>query len=198
MSGQVDAQLQKTNTHAAEMGQCTLVQPEPDPHVWGETYAFWCQTAMLALAAILAAIAVWRAGVIERRKAAAEVIFSSRRDDELRKAIRHVILLHAGDQNIARYAKADQLDTDASKLIRYALNHYEYISVGIQQHIYDEQIFFDSMHTTVKSLYSKTKPYIDEARGRLGAPTVYQEFEWLACRWKDRKVKPKKIHGQAN
>lgn len=184
------------NSNAAQTAatlQAAPQHPTESPKWLGETPAFWVQTAVLLLGAIFAYLAIRSSRAIERRKAAAEVIFSSRRDEELRKAVRHIATLHEGDQNIARFAKKEHMETDDSKLIRYALNHYEYISVGIAEGIYDERMFQNSSHSTVMKLYNRTKPFIDEARAQAGSQTIFQDFECLACRWREKPLKPKKI-----
>lgn len=159
--------------------------PEPIPRVLGEPYGFWCQTLVLIVAAIIAWIAVRTARSLERKKAAAGVIFSSRQDERLTDAVHTVSQLHDGDKNIAAYAKKEHRDTVQSKALQYALNHYEYVSVGISQDIYDEQIFKNSSYTTVTNLYKRTRAYIEAVRREIDSKTTWQEFECLACKWMD-------------
>jgi|SRR5580698_6267447 hypothetical protein len=161
-----------------------------EPRFLGESGAFWVQTGVLAVAAIFAFIAIVVSRRVSRRQAAIEAIFSSRRDEELIKAIRQIAILHGGDKNMAAYAK---VEGDEGKYIRYALNHYEYVSVGISQGIYDEKIFKSSSYTTMVSLYDRTKPFIDEVRNIKSSRTIYQEFECLACRWKEKPLKHKPV-----
>ena len=93
---------QETAT-AAHQWVCQIEQSEPSK-LLGETYGFWCQTATLAAAAVIAFLAVRTSRVIERRKAAAAAIFAGRRDEALTKAIRHIAALHDGDKNMAAFA----------------------------------------------------------------------------------------------
>lgn len=162
----------------------TQAVPEHVPTWLGETYGFWCQTFVLLLAAVIAGIAIKTSRSIERRKAAAGVIFSTRRDEQLRTALRVISELHADEtKNMATLAKKDNIDNEQAKAIRYALNHYEYISVGIAQQIYDEEIFKKSSFTTMTNLYNRTRPFIEAVRKNGGAVTTWQEFECLACKW---------------
>jgi Domain of unknown function (DUF4760) len=130
---------------------------------------------------------------IERRKAAAEVIFSTRKDSDLLSSLHKISVIHFSSINIATFAKNDKNGTDDAQSIRYALNHYEYIAVGIDQGIYDEDIFKHSHYSTVLKLYEHTKSYIAERRRIIGRQTTYQEFECLACRWKENPLKHKPI-----
>jgi hypothetical protein len=164
-----------------------------DPTILGETYGFWCQTLVLLGAAILAWLAIINSRRIERRKAAISVLISSKRDENLTNALRKIIAVHREEKNMASFAKQANLGTEESKAIRYALNHYEYISVGIFHQIFDEKIFKSSSYTTIVNLYERTKPYIEQARKEKRSQTTFQEFECLACRWKEKPLKHKPI-----
>lgn len=165
--------------------------PPPVEHkVLGETYGFWCQTLVLLAAAIFAYIQIRSSRAIERRKAAAEAIFAARRDRRLTEARRKITALHAEDKNMAAYAKAD--GSPEISILRYALNHYEYVAVAIRQGIYDEAIFKNASYNTLTKLYDRTKPFIDEMR-RIKSATAWQEFEWLMLRWKADPLAVKKF-----
>jgi len=165
----------------------------------GETYAFWCQTLVLLAAAIFAYIQIRSSRAIERRKAAAEALFFTRQDKELTDARRYIAVLHASDKNMASYARDNGQDNaEALRHIRYALNHYEYVSVAIAQGIYDETIFKHASHRTITQLYHRTKPFIDEMRRRNGTDTTWQEFECLAVRWTAKPLKVKSIKAVEN
>lgn len=168
-------------------------QPAPAPRFFGETYGFWCQTTVLLAAAILAYVAIRTNRNIERRKAAIEAIFASKRDTALVQAHRHIAALAEQDVNMAAHGRKTNIDSEHSKIIRYALNHYEYVSVGISRGIYDEDIFKDSTYTTIVNLYERTKPFIDMVRVEWKTPTSYQELECLVCRWKEKPLKHKPI-----
>jgi hypothetical protein len=162
----------------------------------GEPWAYWIQTLILVIGTIGAFLAVWSARVIERRKAASAVIFQARADGTLVDGIRRITQLHDGETNIRKFAKADQKDSEESKAIRYVLNHYEYISVGIQEDIYDEKIFKKSSFSTITKVYERTRPFIEALRVEEKRDTIYQEVEWLACRWLCSPLKKNKIKTQ--
>jgi Domain of unknown function (DUF4760) len=167
--------------------------PPVVPHLLGETYGIWCQTAVLAIAAILAFIAIVVSRRVARRQAAINAIFESKRDEELVKSNRHIAKLHQEERNFATFAKKEHIDTDDAKAIRYVLNHYEYVSVGISLGIYDEQIFKRSSYTTVVRLYDRTKPFIEALREIEGIRTIYQDFECLVFRWKQNPLKHRPV-----
>ena len=178
---------------AAQVIPSTQVVPASPHTFWGETGGFWCQTLVLLLAAIIAAIAIRRSRILERKKAAAGVIFTTRRDEQLTKALRVISQLHNDEKNMATYAKDEHKDSEQAKAIRYALNHYEYVSVGIAEDMYDEEIFKKSSYTTMTNLYNRTRPYIAAVRKNGGSKTTWQEFECLACRWLDDPLEHKSV-----
>lgn len=165
----------------------------PTPKLLGETYGFWCQTLVLLLAAIFAYMAIRASRAIERRKAAIAAIASARRDSKLTSNVRRVAQLHENERSIAYYGRKDQIDATEAKSIRYALNHYEYVAVGIFEDMYDEDIFKSAVYSTVVKLYDRTKPFIDEVRTVSKSDTPFQEFECLACRWKNNPLEHKPI-----
>lgn len=165
------------------------------PHytLLGESYGFWCQTLVLLIAAVVAYMALRNSRAIERRKAAISSIMGARRDSQLTTCIRRVAQLHEGDQSIAVFARKDKIDTPEAKSIRYALNYYECVAVGIFEDIYDEEILKSGVFSTVVKLYDRTKPFIDELRSVNNRTTTFQEFECLACKWKNDPLKHKPI-----
>jgi hypothetical protein len=159
------------------------VPAHPPPTLLGETYGFWCQTLVLLGAAFFAYLAIKSSRAIEKKKAAANVLLASRRDRELSEGLKVITKIHEGDTNVAKYAKKDHLDTPEAKSIKYALNHYEYVSVGINEKIFDESFLKSAVFTTVTKLYQRTKPFIEQSRETSGTKTIFQEFEGLASRW---------------
>ena len=172
----------------------TVGVPKQEPKIWGESYGFWSQTAVLTAAALFAWIAIVSSRRIERKKAAIALIFDAKTDDELTKSLRLIVALHDGDSNMSVFAKRAKIDSEESKSIRYALNHFESVGVGISHGTFDEKTFKSSQYTTVTRLYDRTKSYIDTIRKEPGGSiTNFQEFECLACRWKQKPLKTKPI-----
>ena len=128
--------MAQENATTANQLVCKVEHSEPW-RMLGETYAFRCQTLTLAAAAIAAFLAIRASRAIERRKAAAAAVFAGRRDETLAKAIRRIAVPHDSEKNMAALARKDNIDSDDSKDIRYALNHYEHVSVAIAHDIYD-------------------------------------------------------------
>lgn len=119
-----------------------------------------------------------------KRKQSADLLFASRADKELMAGLRCLSQLHNNPSaNIRTYADKSQSGTEEAKSIRYVLNHWEYVSVGIQAGIYDESMLWNASHGTVTSLHRHARPFIDALRESSGRQTIYQEIQWLAERW---------------
>ena len=139
----------------------------------------------LVLAGVLVAIfSIWTSRLLARRKQAADLLFASRSDTRLQKGA-DIILDHytSESKNIVALAKDEHDSCDDAREIRYVLNHFELLSVGIQNKIYDETMIKQSWCSIVCRTYQQVAPYIQERRQVSSKRTIYQEFEWLAKRW---------------
>ncbi len=142
---------------------------------------------------LVAVVSVMSARDTARKKQSSDLLFNSRGDNELVQGMRKIAELHdRQDANMRHYAKKDQGGTEEAKALRYVLNHYEYVSVGIQSGIYDEGMLKSSSYNTIINLYKRAKPFIEGIREEHGRNTIYQEFQWLAKRWEGKPLKKKK------
>jgi hypothetical protein len=148
------------------------------------------QDGMLALGVFVATFSVLTARSIARKKQSADLLLASRGDQLLHAghaAIRNYY--DAGDKNIRVLATPEHFEGSEARAVRYVLNHYEVVSIGIRAGIYDEEMIKNCWYTEVVQTYDKTVPLIAAARGRSPTSTVLQEFEWLAKRWRRRPLK---------
>jgi hypothetical protein len=147
----------------------------------GDTY----RNVVLTLALLVAIASVVSARATARKKQTADAIFDSRKDDELIKGLRCAATLHAAeDKKIQTFAAPAKQDSDETKLIRYVLNHYEYVAIGIDAGIYDEEMFRRASYNTMISFYDRASPFIEAVRKASERPTLYQDFARLVERWK--------------
>ncbi|CNJ18805.1 Uncharacterised protein [Yersinia aldovae] len=88
---------------------------------------------------LVAVVSVWSAKVTARKKQTADFLFASRTDSKLIDGNKCLSELHVSDdKNMRSFANRAKFDTEENINIRYVLNHYERIAVGIQAGIYDE------------------------------------------------------------
>lgn len=141
----------------------------------------------------VAVVSVVSARSTARKKQAADMLLSSRCDKELMAGLRKLAKLHEdANVNLRKFAKQDEVDSEEAQSIRYILNHWEYVSVGIQSGIYDEGMIKEASWGTVTKLYERAKPFIEQVRLECNRHTIYQEFQWLAKRWEGSPLKSKK------
>ncbi len=129
---------------------------------------------------------------IARRKNSTDVLLSSRQDSYYTSSVIAISKVHNDpNDDINNYAVLKRTDPVARE-IRYVLNQWEHISVGIQNNIYCEKILKESSGTSLVRLYDMTKIFIDTINTDPAYPskTAYQEFKWLAKKWKN---KPNKV-----
>lgn len=145
---------------------------------------------VISIGVIVAMWSIRTSRILARKKQTADMIFASRKDAELIRGLRKISDLHeAKDDNIRKYAAKDMVNTEECQAIRYVLNHYEYVSVGVQAGIYDEDMLRRASCGTVVRLYTQTRDFIDATRKNFDRPTIHQELQWLAKRWERKPLK---------
>ena len=136
---------------------------------------------------VVAIVSVVSAKLTAKRKQTADLLFGTRADVELSAGYKLLQRLHhATDTNIRVYAQKAKNDSDEANGIRYVLNHWERVCVGINQGIYDEKMLHESSYSTVMNLYEQATPFIQAVRQSTGKTTYYQELECLVNSWKEK------------
>ncbi|HEY0916903.1 MAG TPA: DUF4760 domain-containing protein [Solimonas sp.] len=145
------------------------------------------RSVMLLVAAVIATASVVSAHRTAKKKQAIEMILQTRQDDLLSKSLRKIQELHhAAEDNIRRYGSVDLNTHDTTVCIRYALNHYEFVAIGIDAGIYDEQMIKNASYSTITKMYERAAPFIEHVRTAHSTPTYFQALEALVKRWKEK------------
>lgn len=152
------------------------------------------RTTIMAFAVIVAIVSVWSVKNTAKKKQTADLLFAVRSDDRIIRASRTLKELHDSNNNIRLWADPkfefeSEEQAQQAEDIRYILNHYERLSVGLQSGIYDENMLKKSQYTIITRTYEWAKPFMEGVRDRANSPTAFQEFEWLALRWCKNKLK---------
>ena len=152
----------------------------------------WFRGAVLLSGVLVAVVSISNLRTLARRKQTADALFAGRNDEEFKLGLQCVSKIHDADNsNIRSFAKLENKDCDEFKKMLYVLNHFEFVSIGIQHGIYDEEMYRDASYGTVVSLHEKVMPFIIAMRETRKRNTIFQEFVWLADRWKSRPLKQK-------
>ncbi len=150
------------------------------------------RTALTMLAVIVAVVSVLSVKNTAKKKQTADLLFNVRSDERLIRA-NHVLLeLRESNENIRLLADPGCKGESRVQDIRYILNHYERLSVGLQEDIYHEHMLKKSQFRIITGTYDCAKPFIEGVREKTGSTTAFQEFEWLAKRWQKKPLRQRR------
>lgn len=147
---------------------------------------------MLVIAAAIAVISIVNSRHIARKKQSIDMLMDMRCDKLMNDALATISKLHNNDEGLRKFAQPSNRASEEAEHLRLALNHFEYIAVGIRSGIYDEILVKDGIYTTIVDTFFKTEPYIKAVRQVTNRETIYQDFECLARRWDNKKLQKRK------
>lgn len=117
-------------------------------------------------------------------RATISYIMERNKDDNFSEGLYTILSLDRDDNvDIKKYAKKEHRETEEAKKIRYIVNHYEYLSVGVLNNIYNENMLKKASKGTTIKIYLALENYIKETRIARDSDTIYENFECLAKRW---------------
>ncbi|QMT41284.1 DUF4760 domain-containing protein [Neisseria shayeganii] len=173
-----------------------------DIATFNQTYGFWIQTGAIIASIVVTGFFAQKAikangksakealhhnHTMVRKRATIDIIIQENQDDELVQAKRIVLALPE-EASFVRYLEPRLCDNPQAQAekesIRILINRLEFIALGIRQGAFEEEIYKRLKHSDTMEIWEKAKPMIMEMRRRKGRDTYYQEFEWLANRWK--------------
>jgi len=145
----------------------------------------WIGPSIQAGAIVVSAIGVaWMIRTnrtIARQRAVLDLIVKEQTDADMIKARKTFVnLKQKGD--IVQYASLDKIGSEEASHIRFILNMYEVVAIGINKNAYDERIYKDWCRTTAVRDWMACKDFIHIYQ-RDVSPKIYAEFEKLAKRW---------------
>ncbi|QNR96645.1 DUF4760 domain-containing protein [Stenotrophomonas sp. 169] len=132
---------------------------------------------------VVVAVATLRTNIgLARRKQSSDLVFAGRDDQSFVTGIRLLRKFKASGDIASFATSANAMSEDAIK-IRYVLNYFEALAIGVRKSIYDEDILYLNYKTTVKHMMGAATPYIRALRSNQDVPSLYCELTWLADRW---------------
>lgn len=120
-----------------------------------------------------------------RRRATVDLILHQRNNQELNNAIECVSNLVQGDDFPSLHTYLDkQKHPLERKAILAVLNYREFVAVGINTGIIDEEIYKRSYYNIILRDWKLLNKTIESIRNSpKGHKTNFQDFEILVCRW---------------
>ncbi|HBS7745630.1 TPA: DUF4760 domain-containing protein [Klebsiella pneumoniae] len=125
----------------------------------------------------------------------AAFLFESRKDKDYIESLHILKKAHQSGKSFRSYVfpangtTVTDAEMDERRKFQYILNFYERVAVSIRQGIYNEEMIKRTSYTTVIETWDIAEPLIRAIREKINSDTTYQEFEWLATRWKKKKLK---------
>ncbi len=137
---------------------------------------------------LVAVIALWRNHVINRRAATINMVIHQKNDSRYTTA-RETFKTLQEEENVAKYADKTQLESDIRDAILTILNQYEFVASGINEGAFCKGLYKRLQYGVVTKDYDKLEGFISELRRANKHPTLFQEFETLAKRFKKKPLK---------
>jgi hypothetical protein len=137
------------------------------------------------VASAIAIVAIYSNRQLARKKNSLDTVLSCKGDANYRESIKAIHQIHKDpNKEVSKFAYAESATEADADSIRYLLNFYEYLAVGIKSKIYDEPLLKDSMYTSLITVFERCEGFIDIVR-KNGQKTAFCNFERLAKKWID-------------
>jgi LEA14-like dessication related protein len=159
---------------------------------WASLYlADAVQAAILFVLMVTALAALWSIRsqkVISKKRATIDLMMKMKQDPSMEGV--YSILTRVNNNSTESmetfaYTNSDVCTIEAEK-IRYLLNYYETISVGIKNGIYDESIIIDSRLSVMIMTFKFSRQYIAKVRELNKTSTAYVHFEERINKWRGK------------
>ena len=139
------------------------------------------QAGAILASAIGVALMIRTNRMIARQRAVLDLIVKEQTDADMIRARKTFVNLKQ-QGHIAQYASQDKIGGDEASQIRFILNMYEVVAIGIKKSAYDEMIYKDWCRTTAVKDWMACKDFIHTYQREVN-PKIYAEFEALDKRW---------------
>lgn len=146
------------------------------------------KTIILGISAVIALAAVRYNFTINRKKATVDLMLEQKRNPSLGKARMAVLNLNS-KCSLTQYADNQYKGTEERDAILLVINNYEFIATGIREGAFDRNLYKRMNYSTVMHDWKALKPFVYEMRKIHDISTIFQEFEWLADKFRKRKLK---------
>lgn len=154
-------------------------------------------SSLAVLIGLLLAFATIIYNIRTAKKGQTSVFFADSRNDikylEGQHALRQV---HNSGKSFRSYifpinTQLSDQEKDERLKFQYCLNFYERLAVSVKNGSYDEKMIKEIFFSSIVQNYEISEPFIKALREQKQRNTYYQEFEWLAQRWKNKPLKSK-------
>ena len=139
------------------------------------------------LGATVATVAISMSRKTAREKNAADFLQMAQRDKVLMDGLRAIRETHR-DGTLESFALKENRSAENAASIRYVLNFYECVAIGINHKIYSETFIKNVHYSTIVDLCDRTRPFVEHVRVRKKQPTAWEWLETLGKQWKEKPI----------
>lgn len=137
-------------------------------------------SALIAICAILYNIKV------ARRRATIDLVLHEKFNPTLVDARRKILALHEAKTEFTKFALKGNESSDEAMTILQVLNFLEFVAAGIKHGAFDELIYKHVQFSVVMRDWGECEGFVRELRKSRNRPTLFQEVQWLAEKWKKK------------
>lgn len=158
------------------------------PCTWLDgTFATWIQNLILLITAIVAFIAYKNQQKLSVQKATVDILIQENMDKSYQDQYIEFSKLrnNVNGETSAKYATKDLTKyIQENEALLSVFNQYEFIAIGINECIFDENLYKQTKKGLLIKDYNYLKPWIMHVRELSGNNKIGINFEDLAERWK--------------
>jgi hypothetical protein len=144
----------------------------------------------ILLSGVIAGIAIHHNLSTARRRATIDVVMHEKGTNIALLNARDIVLeLHEKKVDCTQFASPDQISSKEAVAIRAVLNFREFVAAGIREKAFDEQMYKRVQYSVIVRDWDSFEGFIRELRKTRNRPTLFQEFQLLAERWRAKPLK---------
>lgn len=144
--------------------------------------------AILISAGVAVCAIIYNAKLLKKR-ATIDLVMYQRKDEALIKAKRMVLDLHEKTAQFSKFALKENFGSEENDAILTMLNSHEFVAVGVREGSFDENTYKRLRWSALVRDWNALETYVAELRKTRNRPTLFQEFELLAKRWRSKPLK---------
>jgi len=162
----------------------------------GVALGHWIQSGAIFSAIAAALLTTKSSEKSSRHRATIDLILNQQNDEKLNNAKKAITRIRSqNNHSFATYASPKNEDeTEELNHILAILNHHEFASLAIREKAIDDAVYKRAFYSQIIKDWESFEGLITELRRQKQRPTLFQEFETLRNRWKNKPLKADKVH----
>lgn len=180
---------------------------------WGVSDWFlFIQTLVFLSSAVIAYRTISSSKMVSRERATLDTILADNKDSHLSEAKSDLYSFIndydkyykklkddvSSRKTLTQICEVDDIELTTNELqlkhkMMIVLNRHEFYAIGINNKLFDENLFKRMHCSNFLKLWEKVSPAVTQFRSKVGKDTLFKEFECLAIRWKANPLRSEDI-----